>query len=50
MSKKILKQFDIKIQSLSNNKHEFSFDFDQSLFDFFSKNLDSKKNSVTCRI
>ena len=50
MSKKILKKFDIKIQSLSNNKHEFIFDFDQSLFDFFSKNLDSKKSSGTCKI
>ena len=50
MSKKILKQFDIKIQSLSNNKHEFIFDFNQSLFDSFSKNLDSKKSSGTCRI
>ena len=37
MSKKILKQFNIKIQSLSNNKHEFIFDFDQSLFIFFQK-------------
>ena len=50
MSKKILKQFDIKIQSLSNNKHEFIFDFNQSLFDYFSKNLDSKESSGTCRI
>ena len=46
MSKKILKQFDIKIQSLSNNKHEFIFNFDQSLFDSFSKLEDNLENSV----
>ena len=37
MSKKLLRKFDIKIQSLSNNEHKFRFEFNQELFDFFSQ-------------
>ena len=40
MDKKTLRKFDIRIQSLSNNKHNFSFDFNQELFDNYSKELD----------
>ena len=29
MSKKLLRKFDIKIQSLSNNEHKFRFEFNQ---------------------
>ena len=39
MSKKLLRKFDIKIQSLSNNEHKFRFEFNQGLFDFFSMTL-----------
>jgi len=50
MLKKYIRKFDIKIQSLSNNKHEFIFDFDQSLFQYFSNNEDIKNTSGKCKV
>jgi len=50
MSKKYIRKFDIKIQSLSNNKHEFFFDFDQTLFEYFSNNLEIKNTSGKCKV
>ena len=50
MSKKYIRKFDIKIQSLSNNKHEFIFDFEQSLFEYFSNNEDIKNTLGKCKV
>ena len=50
MLKKYIRKFDIKIQSLSNNKHEFIFDFDQSLFQYFSNNEDIKNTLGKCKV
>ena len=50
MSKKYIRKFDIKIQSLSNNKHEFIFNFEQSLFEYFSNNEDIKNTSGKCKV
>ena len=47
MDKKTLRKFDIRIQSLSNNKHNFSFDFNQELFDNYSKELDFFESIVS---
>ena len=50
MDKKTLRKFDIRIQSLSNNKHNFSFDFNQELFDNYSKELDFFDSKGNCEI
>ena len=50
MSKKLLRSFDIKIQSLSNNEHSFQFDFNQELFDYFSNENEIKNTSGICKI
>ena len=50
MDKKTLRKFDIRIQSLSNNKHKFSFDFNQELFDNYSKELDFFDSKGNCEI
>ena len=50
MIKKLLRSFDIKIQSLSNNEHSFQFDFNQELFDYFSNENEIKNTSGICKI
>ena len=50
MDKKSLREYDIKIQSLSNNKHEFSFNFNQSLFNYFSSDHDVSKAKGNCKL
>ena len=50
MTKKLLRSFDIKIQSLSNNEHSFQFDFNQELFDYFSNENEIKNTSGICKI
>ena len=50
MSKKILKQFDIKIQSLSNNKHSFLFEFNHSLLEHFSEAIEMKNTLGECNL
>ena len=50
MTKKLLRSFDIKIQSLSNNEHSFQFDFNQKLFDYFSNENEIKNTSGICKI
>ena len=50
MSKKLLRSFDIKIQSLSNNEHSFQFYFNQELFDYFSNENEIKNTSGICKI
>ncbi len=50
MSKKLLRKYDIKIQSLSNNKHSFEFDFNHELFEFFSEENEIKNTIGNCKI
>ena len=50
MSKKLLRKFDIKIQSLSNNEHSFQFDFNQELFDFFSEENEINNTTGNCKV
>ena len=50
MDKKSLREYDIKIQSLSNNKHEFSFNFNQGLFNYFSSDHDVFKAKGNCKL
>ena len=50
MDKKSLREYDIKIQSLSNNKHEFSFNFNQCLFNYFSSDHDVSKAKGNCKL
>ena len=50
MSKKLLRKFDIKIQSLSNNEHKFRFEFNQDLFDFFSQENEIINTNGICEV
>ncbi len=50
MSKKLLRKFDIKIQSLSNNEHKFRFEFNQDLFDFFSQENEIINTNGNCEV
>jgi len=50
MSKKLLRKFDIKIQSLSNNEHKFRFEFNQDLFDFFSQENEIINTKGICEV
>lgn len=50
MSKKLLRKFDIKIQSLSNNEHKFRFEFNQDLFDFFSQENEIINTNGICKV
>ena len=50
MSKKLLRKFDIKIQSLSNNEHKFRFEFNQELFDFFSQENEIINTNGICEV
>ena len=50
MSKKLLRKFDIKIQSLSNNEHKFRFEFNQDLFDFFSEENEIINTNGICEV
>ena len=50
MSKKLLRKFDIKIQSLSNNEHKFRFEFNQGLFDFFSQENEIINTNGICEV
>ena len=50
MDKKGIRKYDVKIQSLSNNKHEFSFDFNQNLFDYYSNDHDVIKANGNCKL
>ena len=50
MSKKLLRKFDIKIQSLSNNEHKFRFKFNQDLFDFFSQENEIINTNGICEV
>ena len=50
MDKKSLRKYDVKIQSLSNNRHEFSFDFNQNLFDYYSNDHDVLKAKGNCKL
>tara|TARA_A100001037_G_scaffold166601_1_gene149848 strand:+ start:2225 stop:2731 length:507 start_codon:yes stop_codon:yes gene_type:complete len=50
MSKKLLRKFDIKIQSLSNNEHKFRFEFNQDLFDFFSEENEIINTNGNCEV
>ena len=50
MNKKLLRKYDIKIQSLSNNKHSFEFDFNHELFEFFSEENEIKNTIGNCKI
>ena len=50
MSKKLLRKFDIKIQSLSNNEHKFRFEFNQDLFDFFSHENEIINTNGICEV
>ena len=50
MDKKFLRKFGIKIQSLSNNKHLFEFDFNQKLLDQFNSEIDISKSKGVCNV
>ena len=50
MSKKLLRKFNIKIQSLSNNEHKFRFEFNQDLFDFFSQENEIINTNGICEV
>ena len=50
MDKKILRKFNIKIQSLSNNAHSFEFDFNQKLLEYFNEEIDISKSKGICKI
>ncbi len=50
MKKKFLRNFDIKIQSLSNNSHNYIFEFNQDLIDFFSNENEITNASGNCNL
>ena len=50
MSKKFIRNFGIKIQSLSNNSHNYEFKFDQNLINFFSDENEIKNVEGVCNL
>ena len=50
MNKKFLRNYGIKIQSLSNNIHEYDFEFNQDLIDFYSDENELKDVSGICNL
>ena len=50
MDKKFLRKFDVKIQSLSNNKHSFLFEFNHSLLEHFSEEIEMKNTLGECNL
>ena len=50
MDKKFLRKFSIKIQSLSNNKHLFEFDFNQKLLNQFNSDMDISNSKGICNV
>lgn len=50
MNKKLLRNYNIKIQSLSNNEHSFMFEFSQDLFEFFSNENEIQNTKGSCKV
>ena len=50
MSKKFIRKFGIKIQSLSNNSHNYEFKFDQNLINYFSDENEIKNVEGVCNL
>jgi len=50
MSKKFIRNFGIKIQSLSNNSHNYEFKFDQNLINYFSDENEIKNVEGVCNL
>ena len=50
MDKKFIRKFSIKIQSLSNNKHTFEFEFNQKLLEYFNSEIDISKSKGICNV
>ena len=50
MSKKFIRNFGIKIQSLSNNSHNYEFKFDQNLINYFSNENEINNVEGVCNL